>query len=536
MVYLASRCSLCATKKEPGLKFKRWSAAIVLPLSVIGRPMYPQVSVAAEQAPTAQLTVSARIVLLDAVVTDRKGKVVSEGLTRDDFKVLEDGQPQSILNFEAPAQHAMPPGSVPIVNSAADLKRIGNAPVTILVLDELNSRFEDSSYSRQMLLQFLKAQPPVLREPMVLMVAENSTFQQIHDYTQNRDALMKAITSIKPEVPWRLANGGKNSAGAVERMAQVLAALQQLAQASHGTPGRKDLIWLGNGFPSADLVGLDERTSTTIHAAFRRCMDQLMDARITLYSVNPTANSTETIQAMTPDDLSMGQDSNGNDPFASGTVAFPSLAQQTGGIGFGGRNDLNNVIAEGIARGEAYYTLSYRPTGSSEEAARFRNIRIVMKDPSLHATTRAGYYPDSAADLNPVVDKSIPPAKIAENLKLDLSNALISKIAYNGLAVTASSIGEGRYAIQVAENGMGWSSPDANGSEHAEATVAAAWYDSKDKLLGHVAREETYPRDEGSRGARFLLPVELPKNAARLRIVVRDGFNGHMGTYDITKF
>lgn len=519
------------------MKFRRWSAAVVLPLAVVGPRMYSQANVATGDASqTPQLKVSARIVLLDVVVTDRRGTVVRDGLTRDDFKVFEDGQPQSIRNFEAPAEHAMPAGSGAIVNSAADLSHIGNAPVTILVLDELNSRFEDSSYSRQMLVQFLKAQPPVLREPMVLMVAENSSFQQIHDYTQNRDALIQAVNQLKPEVPWRLTNGGKNSEGAVERMAQVLAALQQLAQASSGTPGRKNLIWLGNGFPSADLVGLDQRTSDTIQAAFRRCMTRLMDARITLYSVNPTANSTETIQVTTPDDMSMGQDTNGNDPFASGAVAFPTLAQETGGIGFAGRNDLNNVIAEGISRGEDYYTLSYRPTGSSDEAARFRNIRIVMKDPNLHATTRAGYYPDSSADLNPVVDKSMPPKQAAANLKLDLSNALMTKIAYNGLAVTASSIGDGKYAIQVGENGIGWSSPGADGSEHAEATVAAAWYDSKDKLLGHVAREETCPRGEGPQGAQFLLPVELPKNAVRLRIVVRDAFNGHMGTYDITKF
>lgn len=514
----------------------RWSTVIVLPLAVAATRMYPQASVGGGNVAAPQLTVSAKIVLLDVVVTDRKGNVVRDGLTRDDFTVLEDGQPQPIRNFEPPIGHSMPAGPAPIVNSAVDLSQIGNAPVTILVLDELNSRFEDSSYSRQMLVQFLKAQPPVLREPMVLMVAENSTFQQLHDYTQNRDALIEAVNQHKPEIPWRLANGGKNSAGAVERMAQVMAALQQLSQASYGTPGRKNLIWLGNGFPSADLVGLDDRTSTTIEAAFRRCMTRLMDARITLYSVNPTANSTETIQVTSPDDMSMGQDTNGNDPFASGAVAFPTLAQETGGIGFAGRNDLNNVIAEGIARGESYYTLSYRPTGSSEESARFRNIRIVMKDPNLHATTRTGYYPDSAADLNPVLDKSMPSKQAAANLKLDLSNALTTKIVYSGLAVTASSIGEGRYGIHVAENGIGWSSPDVEGREHAEATVAAAWYDSKDKLLGHVAREETYPRGDGSQGAQFLLPVELPKGAVRLRIVVRDAFNGHMGTYDITKF
>jgi len=47
---------------------------------------------------------------------------------------------------------------------------------------------------------------------------------------------------------------------------------------------------------------------------------------------------------------------------------------------------LNNVIAEGVAKGQDYYTLSYSPTNTSNDAAKFRNIGIVMKDPNLHAT------------------------------------------------------------------------------------------------------------------------------------------------------
>ena len=58
--------------------------------------------------------------------------------------MLEDGQQQVIRSFEPPKDHRMPVSGAAIVNSAADLKRIGDAPVTVLVLDELNSRFEDS--------------------------------------------------------------------------------------------------------------------------------------------------------------------------------------------------------------------------------------------------------------------------------------------------------------------------------------------------------------------------------------------------------
>jgi hypothetical protein len=333
-----------------------------------------------------------------------------------------------------------------------------------------------------------------------------------------------------------MVNSGKAGPGAVERMAQVMAALQQIGQASTGTAGRKNLIWVGNGFPSANLVGLDQRQADLIESAMKRCTARLLAARITMYIINPTASSTSVVEVDTPDDLNTSLDENGSDPFGSGTVSFTNFAPSTGGVAFTGRNDLNNVIAEGVAKGQDYYTLSYSPTNTSMDAAKFRNIRIVMKDPDLHATTRTGYYPETAADLNPVLDKTMSSKQVTANLKLDLSAALTTTISYNGLSVVATKSAVGTYAIQVAENGIGWSDPGADGTQHAEATVAAGWYDSKDKLLGHVIREEIFPRGDSNAGASFTLPIALPSNVARVRFVVRDAFNGHMGTVDVTKF
>jgi len=40
------------------------------------------------------------LVVVDAVVVDEAGRPVA-GLSRDDFRVLEDGEPQAITSFEA---------------------------------------------------------------------------------------------------------------------------------------------------------------------------------------------------------------------------------------------------------------------------------------------------------------------------------------------------------------------------------------------------------------------------------------------------
>ena len=487
------------------------------------------------QAPT--LAVTTRLVVLDVVVTDRKGNLVHRDLTRDDFTVYENKQPQRILSFEMPAQHAMPdPGSA-IVHSAADLKKIGDAPVTILVLDELNSHFEDMSYARQMLVKYLRSQPAVLPEPTVLLIASNSAFQQVHDYTQDRDALLEVVNKHLPEYPWRMMNNGNSGPGAVERMAQVLAALQQIAKASAGTAGRKNLIWVGNGFPTANLVTLDPRSAETIEAAIRRCTAQLLAARVTMYTINPTADSSSTVDAASADDLDALTADTGTNPLFGGNAAFANLAPATGGIAFTGRNDLNNIIGEGIAKGKDYYTLSYSPTDKSDNPRKFREIRVVMKDPDLRATTRAGYYPATAADLNPARDADATARQIRATLELDLSAALTSTISYSGLNVAASRMGGGnQWKIHIAEQGIEWSDPDLDGRQHTEDTVAAGWYSAKGKLLGHVATEQIATRSNPGAGASYALTVPLPTDAVRLRFVVRDASSGHVGTIDVTKF
>jgi VWFA-related protein len=483
------------------------------------------------------LNVTTRIVILDVVVTDKHGNLVNKNdLTKDDFTIFENKVPQTIRSFEAPAQHAMPVSDKAIVNSAADLPKIGDAPVTMLVLDELNSKFEDMSFSRQMMVKYLKSQPPVLKQPTVLLIAQNTKFVQVHDYTQNRDELIDIVNKHMPEYPWRMMNGGRSGAVAVERMAQGLAALQQLAQASAGTPGRKNVIWVGNGFPSADLVGLDQQQADLITAAVRAVTQKLLASRITMYTINPIAGSSTTIDIETPDDLNQADPDAGPTPFGEGTVNFTDFAPATGGMSFQGRNDINNVIEEGIAHGDNYYTMSYAPTDKTDDPTKFRNINIVMKDPNLRATTRNGYFPETAADINPLADKTITDKQKQRDLALDLSQALTTTISYNGLGVTATKEKDGSYTIHVAENNLSWSPPGPDGAEHAEATVASAWYDKSGKLLGHVAREETFPRGATGTGATFTLPAQsIPGYSTRIRFVVRDAMSGRMGTVDINK-
>jgi VWFA-related protein len=477
---------------------------------------------------TTTLKLSTRIVVLDVVVTDKKGNLVLDQ-TRDDFTIVEDRVPQTLRSFEPPATHVLPPNVV--VNSAADLNKIGDAPVTLLVLDELNTRFEDMVYSRGSMVKYLLTQPKVLKQPTVLLLASNTRFIQLHDYTQDRDALIDQIKHRMPEYPRKMMGG----AGA-ERLAQTIASLEQIAQASSGTPGRKNVVWVGMGFPSVGLVSLDEKTAETLEAAIKQCMNMLLAARVTMYTINPLANSTATQVIETPDDLAMAESDMAGDPFEEG-ISFGQLAPATGGRAFLSRNDINNEIGEGIAAGNNYYTLSYAPSNRTDDAAKYRNIRIVMKNPNLRATTRDGYYPLTVASTNAALTE--PPKQAKAQLGLDLASAVNSAISYNGLGIRVTGTKPGAYEVSVKSAGLDWR---ANGTrELTESTVMAAWYSPKGKLLGHAARELTATRPADTNALNppdtvFVLPVTIPPGAARVRFIVRDAVNGHIGTADLTKY
>jgi hypothetical protein len=58
------------------------------------------------------IKVETRVVLVDVVVTDRKGESMPN-LRREDFQVAEDGKPQNISAFEEHKYHASAPLDLP---------------------------------------------------------------------------------------------------------------------------------------------------------------------------------------------------------------------------------------------------------------------------------------------------------------------------------------------------------------------------------------------------------------------------------------
>jgi VWFA-related protein len=129
----------------------------------------------ASEAPTTTFKTSVSRVLVDIVVTDKDGNPVP-GLTKSDFTVSEDGQPQQILSFDVngftPVMDYQPAKMPPVpANTFVNLPATPEkGPLYVLLYDLTNMDNEDQMtqtvnqhpdqiWGRKQLVKFIENKP-----------------------------------------------------------------------------------------------------------------------------------------------------------------------------------------------------------------------------------------------------------------------------------------------------------------------------------------------------------------------------------------
>ncbi len=480
-----------------------------------------------------------RLVVLDVVVTDASGKPV-DNLTGKDFQVYEDGKLQIIGSIERPSAHGLPASSM--AGGAAESfdparpAAFGLSPVNVFLLDEANTHFADSSFARRQIHDYLVKQPALLAQPTSLLSIYDNHFREVQGFTRDRDALLRALASAATQYAWKLETNGNTGDGPIERLDQSLRALNAIAQNLARIPGRKNLIWVGGGFPTLDPTSIDGADAKEVRDALQHTTDVLLDTRVTLYAVDPTSSAAGLTEITDPTQLEFAEAAGdsltaGSDPF-NASEDFDRLGPVTGGRIVRGRNDVSQQIADSIDLGTHFYTLSYTPSSASEAAAAYRKIKVLCVRPGLTATTRAGYY----SGLGGIEGGS-------ETAAYDLTTAAESSLPLNGLRVTVerdnspNARGAG-FIVRVRAADLTWSARK-DGSATASVYVMAASLDSRGKLTGHTLQGMTATAKPGTnlrdpaRFADFSIAAPQGLKAAVLRFIVRDSANGRMGATDL---
>src|SRR5258708_34890161 len=140
------------------LSFRMFSALLLI-ANLVATPCSTEAHQSSPDVPSVTLRSNTRLVMVDVVVTDKKGQPVT-GLKADDFTVEENGKKQKIGVFVPPVPaNRMAPASAPPGILSNHPENVGPAGVPIvLVLDATNSPFKEQAYGRSEILQYVAGQ------------------------------------------------------------------------------------------------------------------------------------------------------------------------------------------------------------------------------------------------------------------------------------------------------------------------------------------------------------------------------------------
>ena len=218
-------------------------------------PPPPQASAPADQQPVAVIKKETKLVLVDAVVTDKKGNYVHD-LKQTDFKVFEDNKEQPVSSFSSGADLAVQPK--------------GQQHYMVLFFDNSTMAAPDQIQARGAAQKFIEANAGPDR--LMAVVDFGGSLRIVQNFTASSLLLRAAVSGIKnsavdPNAPPSdvtvasntIPNGlpntvpiGMSSLSNAESdfgARSMLLAVRSLAKNLRTIPGRKMMILFSGGFP-----------------------------------------------------------------------------------------------------------------------------------------------------------------------------------------------------------------------------------------------------------------------------------------------
>lgn len=472
------------------------------------------------EPPMTTLRVQTQLVVLDATVLDKAGRVVGKPLGRDEFQIEESGKPQTIYTFESQTEH--------VAERASDGSR---TPLLIFVLDELNYAYQpfrdgpwntteqmnEETFERKGLVHYLKSQPEKLRERTEVLVLTHHGFQVLVPTTQMRDVAAARVEAHNPGFgsPMRdhlEETGGPNGGARDFTLSRAsLQAIWSLALQQRSVPGRKVVAWLGVGAPDQTALGV--------------VSDLLIEARITLDLMGPGLGDAAE-GALTPEQARVSYGTKSDFGFASYITA-------TGGRWSNG-NDIEGEIQTTESYAASYYTLSYRPTNHLRNGA-FRRIRVSVKGhPEWTVLTKAGYFGTQFDG-----DRNAEP-----QMHADFNVAMFEAMPFEGIGAALLKVerirgtDRARFTFGLEAQDLEWHRVAEKDEFQATVTVAGAALDSVFQK-GVLSSQATWRL--AVRGAVAMptvqttvaVTIRVPAKTQRLRFVMRDAGSGRIGTVDL---
>jgi VWFA-related protein len=504
--------------------------------------------------------------MVPTVVTDRSGTHLS-GLSREQFTILQDGIPQRIELFEEVKSQA---GSIRRVSAndseftnvvSDDAKR---QRLTIIVLDTLNTRFQDQVHARDSLLKFVEESLHP-GEPVTLMTLGSSGLNVMNDFTTDPTVLASAIRKIRgeqsasekrtedaadmeTELEIRRQMGRRVlseteigeqlwgfRSGAFDRFQNqqmdytarvTLEALRQIAEAFSGVPGRKSLIWVTGGLPFVpdDTSGFGNKNSSLFNA-YAAAWEAMTKSQIAVYPLDmgglfsPGLISPRYRRAY---GLRRQVDSVSN---------LETFAKMTGGEFCPYKMDVRGCFEHAQSDAQQFYLLGFYPD-TKKLSPGWHKIEIGVSRPQTKIRARTNFFvPSKPANRN-LVEKQ------------DIDTAILSPTDFTAVPMEVRWLGKEiqgektRYKFEINIPGTG-ASIDSSSNNLVSITFAAFAKTERGGIAGDFVKElegnlpAAMAQEALSKGITYDGDILVPKGHYTVRFIVRDNLGARMGSLSV---
>jgi hypothetical protein len=320
------------------------------------------------------------------------------------------------------------------------------------------------------------------------------------------------------------------------RVRHLFQSFRELSQALDAVEGRKDVIYLSEGFRGRYVVGApdtDQERQWLVHGEVWK-VDS--DKR---YGSTPLRGELDQLgQVFRRSDLVIhAVDIAGiraeTDPDSDGTIgaresenALFEIAHGSGGEVFRNANDFGEELAEIVHQTSLVYVLAFRPDRPAEEG-RFHELKVKASVPGARVLARAGYYDRRGfRKLSPLERRLLAADVIANEIAFDEIPARVLAVPFAseagvasvpvlleipGPALVASDAGD---KLQLEIYAYAFAS-DGRLQDYFVRTLGADLAQNREKLLAS--------------GVRYYGELRLPPGSYRLRTLVRNSATGRMG-------
>ena len=516
--------------------------------------------------------ITTKLVQLDAIVTDKHGKQVTD-LKPEDFEVFEDGKPQKITNFsyvatETPATAAATttpatkpdknaPPAPPIPPRRLRPEQVRRA--VAIVVDDLQLSASDLVYARRAVRQYVDKY--VTPDDLVAVIRTSAGVGALQQFTSDRRALYAAIERVKP---FLLGSGGlgtfapatgtspvaalpgvdsSDSGDELDNFRQeyftvgTLGALNFVINGMRELPGRKSIVLLSPGFRLSNPDDTRGQSDRALVAA-RRLIDLANRASVVIYGIDPRGlvytgpTAADNLSGMTGQQI--------NDLMSARSRLLGDtqeglryLSEQTGGFSVRNSNELlpASRILEDL---RGYYLIGYRPRGETFDR-RFHRLSIKLVNHSdLKLRTRKGFYGVSTEQLQP--PRRTPREKFIAALLSPFASGDV-RLRLTAAFTNTQQTGSVLSALMHADARDIHFTKQADGQYEAHVDVFGATFADTGLVVDQHGITQTWhmPEDVYQRvlrdGIVYRINVPIKKSGAyQLRVAMRDNATEKIGS------